>query len=249
LLLPSKFSPKYQSACRQPFLATTAEPVFTRVTTFTNTDTQSSRDGTHKSLDDYDPKCKNDSQCEAMMRTGSPLDANFEPIYPSEDLGICEKCYAASTTHPFDECEDAPECMMAGCREDACEEFEAYCDKDDDDDDDDGEGVCQLRAKTPSAASKDDATNNKRDSADDADNSNDGPVKSVTDNSNDGPVLSLGLRGTNSNSQCLGKGHSGNPEKYSPKRDGKSYNFNIYSKNAECRDSNNKAYEWGEYKK
>ncbi len=184
-----------------------------------------------------------------MIRTRSPLDANFDPIYPSEDLGVCEKCFAASTTHPFAECKDAPECTMAGCSEDACEDFEAYCDKDGDDDDDDREGECKLRAKTPSAASKDDATNNKRDSADYADNSNDGPVKSVTDNSNGHPVISLGLRGTNSNSQCLGKGHVGNPEKYSPKRDGKSYNFNIYSKNAECHDSNNKAYEWGEYKK
>ena len=219
--------------------------MFTRVTAFTNTDTQSSSDGTQKSLNDYDPICKNDNQCEAMTRTAEPTNADGSPIYG----GICEKCYAASTTHPFDECEDAPLCVGAMCSEVACEEFEAYCDKDGNDDDDDGKGECKLRAKTPSAASKDDATNNERDSADDADNSNDGPVKVVTDNSNDGPVLSLGLRGTNSNSQCLGKGHSGNPEKYSPKRDGKSYNFNIYSKNAECRDSNNKAYEWGEYKK
>jgi len=139
------------------------------------------------------------------MRYALPLNANSDPIYSSEDLGICEKCYAASTTHPIDECKDAPECMMAGCSDDVCEDFEAYCDKDGDADDDNREGECKLRAKTPSAASKDDATNNKRDSADYADNSNDGPVKSVTDNSNGCAVISLGLRGTNSNSQCLAK--------------------------------------------
>ena len=123
-LYPRNSHQKYHSACHQPFLATTAEPILTRVSTFTNTDMQSSRDGTKKSLNDYNPKCKNDSKCKSMMRYASPLDANSDPIYSSEDLGICEKCsYAASTTHPFDECEDAPECMMAGCSDDACHDF------------------------------------------------------------------------------------------------------------------------------
>jgi hypothetical protein len=57
-----------------------------------------------------------------------------------------------------------------------------------------------------------------------------------------------GLRASAGNS-CLGSGHNGDPEKYSPKRNGKSYNFNIFAMDAECRDADNLPYEWGEFTK
>jgi hypothetical protein len=57
-----------------------------------------------------------------------------------------------------------------------------------------------------------------------------------------------GLRASAGNS-CLGSGHNGNQEKYSPKRDGKSYNFNIFAMDAECLDADNLPYEWGEFQK
>jgi hypothetical protein len=209
--------------------------VFEYASTDTNTDTQSNHDAT-KSLDDYNPKCRTVDDCEAKMRSKATAETD-------DGLSVCKKCYAASKDDPFDECEGNEEgCYAARCVADVCEKFEVYCNLDHADDEDwgftnvdsdDGWGECQLRAKT-SATSEDNATDRETGSEDDVD-------KSI-----DGPVNMAGLRGTNS---CLGSGHNGNPEKYSPKRDGKSYNFNIFSRNAECRDSHYEAYEWGEFKK
>ncbi len=77
--------------------------------------------------------CSDDSDCQATLRTQTPVYTN--PVGPP----MCD-CYGASSQLPFDECEGEQNCPIAGCAYDTCEGKEAYCQHVSD-----GSGECALR--------------------------------------------------------------------------------------------------------
>ena len=62
--------------------------------------------------------CASDEECAAKVRSQWPAGG-------SAAVGGCG-CYAASDTHPFDECEGQATCRDVQC-DDSCAGFEAYC--------------------------------------------------------------------------------------------------------------------------
>jgi len=82
--------------------------------------------------------CNSQEECSPTIRSQKPAGS-------SVGVDMCE-CYAASSTAPFDECEDSQPCATAKCAGNACENYEAYCDFGAREENDMGElGECLLR--------------------------------------------------------------------------------------------------------